>query len=147
MWPEVRLIGRPKPMSIVDTDITYKAHGWYTLSKSLAVDHLFMSNTHYLGLLASFWPLHNLFLIPIPVISSGVIFTNMWMFCLFAYMSRKSVMRFATVWYQLVITSMTPWSAMDERAWRHHRAKEACTCARADAPQIWLVTASYLMGR
>ena len=29
-------------------------------------------------------------------------------------------------------TGMTPWSAMDERAKRHHRAK-VCTCARADA--------------
>ena len=26
-----------------------------------------------------------------------------------------------------------------ERARRHHRSKEVCTCARADAPHIWLV--------
>ena len=44
-------------------------------------------------------------------------------------------------------TSMTPWSAIDERARRQDRAKETCTCARADAPHIWLVWASYLMGR
>ena len=36
-------------------------------------------------------------------------------------------------------TSITPWSAMDEQARRHHRVKEVCTCARADAPHIWLV--------
>ena len=38
-------------------------------------------------------------------------------------------------------TSTTPWSAMDERAWRHHRAKEACTCARADATHFDLCKA------